>query len=106
VRELFSSPAERERALEALVDDLGWRSAEMLKTYDHAISRSELRELMAASVRQMLLDAPHDAASLQALLRGGVQLQQAQLDEHTEDATILSDEARQTLAWIEALDGP
>jgi len=34
VRELFSSPAERERALEALVDDLGWRSAEMLKTCD------------------------------------------------------------------------
>jgi len=62
---------------------------------------------MAASVRQMLLDAPHDAASLQALLRGGVQLvEQAQVDEHTEDATILSDEARQTLAWIEALDGP
>src|SRR6266568_2324375 len=53
VRELFSSPAERERALEALVGDLGWRSAEMLKTYDHAISRSELRELMAASVRRM-----------------------------------------------------
>jgi len=107
VRELFSSPAERERALEALVGDLGWRSAEMLKTYDHAISRSELRELMAASVRQMLLDAPHDAASLQALLRGGVQLEQAQVDdERTEDATILSDEARQTLAWIEALDGP
>src|SRR5881296_2793089 len=87
VRELFSSPTERERALEALVDDLGWRSAEMLKTYDHAISRSELRELMVASVRQMLLDAPHDAASLQALLRGGVQLEQAQVDEYTEDAT-------------------
>ena len=33
-------------------------------------------------------------------------LEQAQPDEHTEDATILSDEARQTLAWIEALDGP
>jgi len=54
----------------------------------------------------MLLDAPHDAASLQALLRGGVQLEQTQVDEYTEDATILSDEARQTLAWIEALDGP
>src|SRR5712691_12864833 len=88
VRELFSSPAERERALEALVNDMGWRSAEMLKTYDHAITRAELKELMAASVRQMLLDAPHDAASLQALLRGGVQLEQAQADEHTEDATI------------------
>jgi hypothetical protein len=69
VRELFSTPSERERALEALVDDLGWRSAEMLKTYDHAITRSELKELMASSVRQMLEDAPHDAASLEALLR-------------------------------------
>jgi len=47
VRELLSTPAERERALEALVDDLGWRSAEMLKTYDHAITKAELRELMA-----------------------------------------------------------
>src|SRR5216683_7976436 len=54
VRELFSSPAERERALEALVDDLGWRGAEMLKTYDHAITRAELKELVASSVRQML----------------------------------------------------
>ena len=66
VRELFATPAERERALEALVEDLGWRSAEMLKTYDHAITRSELRELMASSVRQMVQDAPHDAASLEA----------------------------------------
>jgi integrase len=66
VRELFSTPAERERAMDALVDDLGWRSAELLKTYDHAITRAELRELLAASVRQMLEDAAHDAASLQA----------------------------------------
>src|SRR6266567_4375265 len=105
VRELFSSPAERERALEALVDDLGWRSAEMLKTYDHAISRSELRELMAASVRQMLLDAPHDAASLQALVGRGVH--HGQPSEDAGDGTdelVLSDDARQTLAWIEALD--
>src|SRR5216683_7560812 len=72
VRELFSSPAERERALEALVDDLGWRSAEMLKTYDHAITKAELKELMASSVHQMLEDAPSDAASLEALLRKGV----------------------------------
>jgi hypothetical protein len=77
VRELFTTPAERERALEALVDDLGWRSAEMLKTYDHAITKAELRELMASSVRQMLEDAPHDSASLQALL--GVREQVAEM---------------------------
>lgn len=39
VRELFATPAERERALEALVEDLGWRSAEMLKTYDHGLPK-------------------------------------------------------------------
>jgi integrase len=105
VRELFSSPAERERALEALVDDLGWRSAEMLKTYDHAITKAELRELLASSVRQMLEDAPHDAPSLQALLRRGVQQGQSlEDDEDGFDALTLTDEARQTLAWIEALD--
>ena len=104
VRELFASPAERERALEALVDDLGWRSAEMLKTYDHAITRSELRELMAASVRQLVEDAPHDAASLEALLRRGVQFGQTHAtDDGKPDELMLSDEARQTLAWIEAL---
>ncbi len=90
--------------MEALVDDLGWRSAEMLKTYDHAITRSELRELMASSVRQMLEDAPHDAASLEALLRRGVQSGQTRaLADGEPDALMLSDEARQTLAWIEAL---
>jgi len=105
VRELFSSPAERERALEALVDDLGWRGAGMLKTYDHAITRSELKELMASSVRQMLQDAPHDARSLEALLRRGGQIgQSAATDDGIAAATILSEEARQTLAWIEALD--
>jgi integrase len=105
VRELFSSPAERERALEALVDDLGWRSAEMLKTYDHAISRSELRELMAASVRQMLEDAPHDVASLQALLqRDGHPDQALGAPAAAQETAMLSEEARQTLAWIEALD--
>src|SRR6266702_3089630 len=104
VRELFSRPAERERALEALVDDLGWRSAEMLKTYDHAMTRSELKELMASSVRQMLQDAPHDATSLEALLRRGGQLGQSVATEGGPDeATILSEDALQTLAWIEAL---
>ena len=104
VRELFSSPAERERALEALVDDLGWRSAEMLKTYDHAISRSELKEIMASSVRQMLQDAPYDAASLQALLGRSAEFgQTSTADNGKTQALMLSDEARQTLAWIEAL---
>lgn len=104
VRELFGSPAERERALEALVDDLGWRSAEMLKTYDHAITRSELKELMASSVRQMLQDAPHDAASLQALLRRSAEFGRTHTtDDGESDVLILSDEARQTLAWIQAL---
>jgi integrase len=105
VRELFSSPAERERAMETLVDDLGWRSAEMLKTYDHAITRAELKELLASSVRQMLEDAPYDAASLQALLRRGAHHGQSTVDGQGDaDALTLSEEARQTLAWIEALD--
>jgi integrase len=106
VRELFATPAERERAMEALVDDLGWRSAEMLKTYDHAITKAELRELMASSVRQMLEEAPRDAASLQALLRHGVTRSPSIQGggEEGPDALILSEEARQTLAWIEALD--
>src|SRR6266511_3033837 len=104
VRELFSTPAERERALEALVDDLGWRSAEMLKTYDHAITRAELKELLASSVRQMLQDAPYDAASLRALIRKGIQSESSVAPNAAVDsAPFLSDEARQALAWIDAL---
>ena len=77
----------------------------MLKTYDHAVTRSELKELMAASVRQMLEDAPYDSASLAALLRRGVQPGlTSSIDDGQSNAPILSDEARQTLAWIEALD--
>jgi integrase len=104
VRELFSTPAERERALEALVDDLGWRSAEMLKTYDHAITKAELRELMSSSLRQMLEDAPHDSASLQALL--GMRKQVAEMPNGRDDRQeghVLSEEARQTLTWIDTL---
>jgi hypothetical protein len=104
VRELFSSVAERERAMEALVDDLGWRSAEMLKTYDHAMTRAELREVIASSVRQMLEDAPRDAGSLQALLQGMTQMQPEQGENSRQQSPVLSDEARETLAWIEALD--
>jgi integrase len=104
VRELFSTPAERERALEALVDDLGWRSAEMLKTYDHAITRAELKELLASSVRQMLQDAPYDAASLRALIRKGIQSESSVAGSPAVDgAPFLNDEARQALAWIDAL---
>ncbi len=66
VRELFGNPEERGRALEAVVGDMGWRSSETLKTYDHAMTKAELREQMASSVRLMLEDAPHDRASLQA----------------------------------------
>jgi integrase len=103
VRELFSTPAERERALEALVDDLGWRSAEMLKTYDHAITKAELRELMASSVRQMLEDAPYDSTSLQALLGARKQVATDTDADVRREVHVLSDEARQTLAWIDAL---
>ena len=103
VRELFSTPAERERALEALVDDLGWRSAEMLKTYDHAMTKAELRELMASSVRHMLEDAPHDSASLQALLGARKQVATNTDADLRREVQVLSDEARQTLAWIDAL---
>jgi hypothetical protein len=103
VRELFSTQAERDRALEALVDDLGWRSAEMLKTYDHALTKAELRELMASSVRQMLEDAPHDSAPLQALL--GVRKRAATNSgaDLPQQVRVLSDEAHQTLAWINAV---
>jgi len=69
------------------------------------MSRSELKELMAWSVRQMLEDAPHDAASLEALLRRGGQFGDSVINEDgADEGTILSEEARQTLAWIEALD--
>ena len=62
---------------------------------------------MASSVRQMLEDAPSDAASLQALLRRGVRQGQSLVDgDDGPDALVLSDEARQTLASIEALDQP
>jgi hypothetical protein len=99
------APAREAVILRLLLDDLGWRSAEMLKTYDHAVTNSELKELMAASVRQMLQDAPYDSASLAALLRRGVHPgPTSSADDGQSNAPILSDEARQMLAWIEALD--
>jgi hypothetical protein len=91
------------RLLEALVDDLGWRSAEMLKTYDHAITKAEMKELMASSVRQRLEDAPHDSASLQALLAARKQQVTPTDAEPRREVHSLSDDARQTLAWIDEL---
>ena len=78
---------------------MGWRSSETLKTYDHAMTKAELREQMASSVQLMLEDAPHDRASLQVLLRGGVQT--PGVSQH--NAGILSDSARAKLAWLEEL---
>jgi hypothetical protein len=53
----------------------------------------------------MLQDAPHDATSLEALLRRGGQLgHSVAAEDGPAEATILSEEARQTLAWIEALE--
>ena len=52
----------------------------------------------------MVQDAPNDAASLEAMLRCGAQFGQTRASDGGEPAElILSEEARQTLAWIEAL---
>jgi hypothetical protein len=103
VRELFGNPEERGRALEAVVGDMGWRSSETLKTYDHAMTKAEMREQMASSIQLMLEDAPHDRASLQALLRGGVQTPGSSPQNVSTNAAILSDSARAKLAWLEEL---
>jgi len=102
-RELFGNPEERGRALEAVVGDMGWRSSETLKTYDHAMTKAELREQIAASVRLMLEDAPRDRASLQALLRGGIQTPGVSPSSASTNAGILSDRARAKLAWLDEL---
>jgi integrase len=103
VRELFTGPEERGRALEAMVSDMGWRSSETLKTYDHAMTKAELRERMASSVRQTLEDAPRDRASLHALLRGGVQTPRIDPHDASTIAGILSESARAKLAWLDEL---
>ena len=60
---------------------------------------------MASSVRQMLQDAPYDSSSLVALLRGGgLPTRGNSVCDGESDAPILSDEARQKVAWIEAMD--
>jgi hypothetical protein len=53
----------------------------------------------------MLEDAPHDSASLAALLRNRVQPGlTSSVDDGRSNAPILSDDARKTLAWIQALN--
>ena len=68
IRTRFSSKAEREAAFDALVGDMGRRTAEMLKVYNHAITRAEMKEQMARSVYEWVEKAPSDRASLDALL--------------------------------------
>jgi hypothetical protein len=51
----------------------------------------------------MVEDAPHDRASLQALLRGGVQTPGVSPPNASSNAGILSDGARAKLAWLEEL---
>jgi hypothetical protein len=59
---------------------------------------------MASSVRQMLEDAPYDAVSLRALLGRSRQVVDVPAAHGSvPQAHALSDEARQTLAWIDAL---
>jgi integrase len=116
IRARFSSRAEREAAFDALVGDMGWRTAEMLKIYDHAITRAEMREQMANAVHEWVAHAAHDRVSLAALLRGGVAAVSPQsphvrpepaASERPRPASfVLTDTAREGLAWLEELDGP
>jgi len=105
IRARFSSKAEREAAFDALVSDMGWRTAEMLKTYDHAITRAEMKEQMARSVRDWVENAPSDRASLHALLFGVLTdtPQQASAMQGP-PAFVLTDSAREGLAWLAELD--
>lgn len=68
------------------------------------MTKAELKELMASSVRQMLENAPYDAASLRALLGTSRQVADVTAAHGSVPQThALSEEARQTLAWIDAL---
>jgi integrase len=108
IRERFASTAEREAALDALMSDLGWRSPEMLKTYDHAITRAEMKEQMANALHAWVANAAHDRASLEALVRGGLAGSRPQAgqtrgasDPHGPSSFVLTDAAREGLAWLE-----
>jgi integrase len=110
IRARFSSQAEREAAFDALVSDMGWRTAAMLKVYDHAITRAEMKERMANSVHQWVENAAHDRASLEALFQGTlaglpdkvVQPQGAN-DAPRSSSFVLTDSAREGLALLEEL---
>jgi integrase len=110
IRARFSSNAQREAAFDALVSDMGWRTAAMLKVYDHAITRAEMKEQMANSVHQWVENAAHDRASLEALLRttlAGLPHQvvepQSAIDAPG-PSFVLTDTAREGLAWLEELE--
>jgi hypothetical protein len=105
IRARFSSKAEREAAFDALVGDMGWRTAEMLKIYDHAITRAEMKEQMARSVHEWLENAPRDRTSLEALLPGALADTPQEASEMQGPAAfVLTDTARQGLAWLAELD--
>jgi integrase len=110
IRARFSSKTEREAAFEALVGDMGWRTAAMLKVYDHAITRAEMKEQMANSVHEWVENAAHDRVSLQALLLGNqaglphqVVQPQSAIDVPV-SSFVLTDTAREGLAWLEGLE--
>ncbi len=105
IRARFSSRAEREAAFDVLVGDMGWRNAEMLKTYDHAITRAEMKEQMAHSVHEWVENAARDRTSLEALLRGVLAGSPQEASETQGPAAfVLTDTAREGLAWLEELD--
>ncbi len=111
IRARFSSKAERDAAFDALVSDMGWRTAEMLKIYDHAISRAEMKEQLANSVHEWVANAAHDRYSLEALVRGrltdvpqGATQPLRATEPPGPSSFVLTDTAREGLAWLEALD--
>jgi hypothetical protein len=108
IRARFSSKTEREAAFEALVSDMGWWTAAMLKVYDHAITRAEMKEQIANSVHEWVENAAHDRASLQALLQGTPAGHQVVRPRSATDAPVpsfvLTDTAREGLAWLEGLE--
>jgi integrase len=104
IRERFSSKAEREAALDALVSDMGWRTAEMLKLYDHAITRAEMKEHMARSVHDWVDSAPSDRTSREALLRRSLaNMPQEAAETRDAAAFVLTNTAREGLVWLEEL---
>jgi DNA-directed RNA polymerase beta subunit len=110
IRARFSSKAEREAAFDALVSDMGWRTAAMLKVYDHAITRAEMKEQMANSVHQWVENAAHDRASLEALLLGTLAglphpvVQPRSVIDAPGSSFVLTHTAREGLAWLEELE--